>query len=65
MARTKTVTFRADANGCLSRPAFEGAVIAALKKDPVATILDVDLDGLLDLNESAGRAVASIDVEVR
>jgi diguanylate cyclase (GGDEF)-like protein len=57
MARTKTVTFRADANGCLSRPAFEGAVIAALKKDPMATILDVDLDGLLDLNESAGREV--------
>jgi len=55
MARTKTVTFRADSNGCLSRPAFEGAVIAALKEDPVATILDVDLDGLLDLNESAGR----------
>lgn len=57
MARAKTVTSRADANGCLARPAFEGAVIAALKQEPLATILDVDLDGLLDLNESAGRDV--------
>ena len=57
MARAKTVTSRADANACLARPAFEGAVIAALKQEPLATILDVDLDGLLDLNESAGRDV--------
>jgi len=53
----KTVTFHADANGCLSRPAFEGALIAALKREPMATLMDVDLDGLLDLNEQAGHEV--------
>jgi diguanylate cyclase len=52
--QTKTVTFHADANGCLGRPAFEGAVTAALKRDPVATLMDVDLDGLMDLNAAHG-----------
>jgi diguanylate cyclase (GGDEF)-like protein len=51
----KDVRFRADANGCLSRPAFEGAVIATLKREPVATLLHLDLDDLLVLNERAGR----------
>jgi diguanylate cyclase (GGDEF)-like protein len=51
----KDVRFRADANGCLSRPAFEGAVVAALKREPVATLAHLDLDGLLVLNERAGR----------
>ena len=31
--------------------------MAALGQDPVATLLDVDLDGLLDLNSSAGHEV--------
>lgn len=53
--QTKTVTFHADANGCLGRPAFEGALIAALKRDPTATLMDVDLDGLKDLNGTHGR----------
>jgi diguanylate cyclase (GGDEF)-like protein len=61
----KTVTFHADANGCLGRPAFEGALIAALKREPAATLLDVDLDGLLDINATAGhdvgdRAIAAV-----
>jgi len=53
--QVKDVRFRADANGCLSRPAFEGAVIAALKREPTATLLHLDLDNLLVLNEKAGR----------
>jgi len=51
----KDVRFRADANGCLSRPAFEGAVTASLKRDPVATLVHLDLDDLLGLNEKHGR----------
>jgi diguanylate cyclase len=51
----KDVRFRADANGCLSRPAFEGALIAALKREPVATMIHLDLDDLLGLNEKHGR----------
>jgi diguanylate cyclase len=51
----KDVRFRADANGCLSRPAFEGAVIAALKREPVATLVHLDLDDLIGLNDKHGR----------
>src|SRR5438874_2635389 len=51
----KDIRFRADANGCLSRPAFEGAVTAALKREPLATLVHLDLDDLLVLNEKAGR----------
>jgi diguanylate cyclase (GGDEF)-like protein len=50
--QVKDVRFRADGNGCLSRPAFEGAVTAALKREPVATLVHHDL---LVLNEKAGR----------
>jgi diguanylate cyclase (GGDEF)-like protein len=53
--QVKDVRFRADANGCLSRPAFEGATTAALKREPVATLMHLDLDDLLVLNERAGR----------
>jgi diguanylate cyclase (GGDEF)-like protein len=53
--QVKDVRFRADANGCLSRPAFEGAVTAALKREPLATLVHLDLDDLLVLNERAGR----------
>ena len=53
--QTKTVTFHADANGCLGRAAFEGALLAALKRDPAATLMDVDVDGLKDLNDAHGR----------
>ena len=53
--QVKDVRFRADANGCLSRPAFEGAVIAALKREPVATMIHLDLDDLVGLNEKHGR----------
>jgi diguanylate cyclase (GGDEF)-like protein len=53
--QVRDVRFRADANGCLSRPAFEGAVMAALKREPVATLVHLDLDDLLVLNENAGR----------
>lgn len=52
-----TVTFRADPNGCLPRPAFEGGVVVWLKRDPVATLMYVDLDNLVDLNENAGRDI--------
>lgn len=53
----KTVTVRADPSGCLGRPAFEGALIAALKRDPIATLMDVDLDGLMGLNDTHGREI--------
>lgn len=53
--QVKDVRFRADANGCLSRPAFEGAVTAALKREPLATLVHLDLDDLLGLNEKFGR----------
>lgn len=53
--QVRDVRIRTDANGCLSRPAFEGAVTAALKRDPVATLIHLDLDDLLVLNEKAGR----------
>ena len=53
--QVKDVRFRADANGCLSRPAFEGALVAALKREPVGTLMHLDIDGLLVLNEKAGR----------
>ena len=54
-AQVKDVRFRADTNGCLSRPAFEGAVIAALKREPLATLVHLDLDDLIGLNEKHGR----------
>ncbi len=62
---TTTIGFHADEHGCLGRPAFESALLAALKREPVATLLDVDLDGLLDLNATAGhdvgdRAIAAV-----
>jgi len=53
--QVKDVRFRADANGCLSRPAFEGAVIASLKREPVATLMHLDIDDLMGLNEKFGR----------
>ena len=53
--QVKDVRFRADTNGCLSRPAFEGALVAALKREPVATMIHLDLDDLLGLNEKHGR----------
>jgi diguanylate cyclase (GGDEF)-like protein len=53
--QVKDVRFRADPNGCLSRPAFEGAVTAALKREPLATLVHLDLDDLLGLNEKYGR----------
>jgi diguanylate cyclase (GGDEF)-like protein len=53
--QVKDVRFRSDANGCLSRPAFEGAVAAALKREPVATLIHLDLDDLIGLNEKSGR----------
>src|SRR4030088_721926 len=53
--QVKDVRFRADASGCLSRPAFEGAVTAALKREPVATVVHLDLDDLIGLNEKYGR----------
>src|SRR5688572_25532304 len=53
--QVRDVRFRADANGCLSRPAFEGAVTATLKRDPTATLIHLDLDDLLVLNENGGR----------
>ena len=48
--------------GCLGRPAFEGALNATLKREAqkpesVVSLLLVDLDGLLDLNASAGHDV--------
>ncbi len=63
--QSRTVTFHADANGCLARPAFEGAIVAALKREPVATLVHVDIDAMLELNEQAGheagdRAIATI-----
>lgn len=54
-AQVRDVRFRVDADGCLSRPAFEGAVTAALKREPVATLVHLDLDDLLGLNEKHGR----------
>ncbi len=54
-APVKAVRFRADASGCLPRAAFEAAVTAALKREPVATLVHLDLDNLLVLNEQAGR----------
>jgi diguanylate cyclase (GGDEF)-like protein len=54
-SQVKDVRFRADANGCLARPAFEGAVTAALKREPVATLVHLDLDDLIGLNEKHGR----------
>lgn len=62
---TRTTGARPEPEGCLSRSAFEAALQAALKKEPVATLLDVDLDGLLDLNARAGhdvgdRAIAAV-----
>src|SRR5688500_10290994 len=53
--QVRDVGFRADANGCLSRPAFEGAVTASLKREPTATLIHLDLDDLLVLNENSGR----------
>ena len=53
--QVKDVRFRADPSGCLSRPAFEGALIAALKREPVATMIHLDLDDLVGLNEKHGR----------
>lgn len=57
---------KSEATGeCLARPAFETALVAALGREPVATLLDVDLDGLLDLNATAGhdtgdKAIAAV-----
>jgi diguanylate cyclase (GGDEF)-like protein len=45
------------ASACLTRADFETALLRALTKDPTATVLDVDLDGLLGLNASAGHEV--------
>src|ERR1700687_3969795 len=53
--QVKDVRLRADANGCLSRPAIEGAVGAPLKREPLATVAHLHLDDLLGLNEKHGR----------
>lgn len=63
--QSRTANFHADADGCLGRPAFEGALLAALKREPVATLIHTDVDGMLELNEKAGhdagdRAIATI-----
>ncbi len=54
MPARRTSPAATEIHGCLPRPAFEIALSAALAREPVATLLDVDLDGLLDLNASAG-----------
>lgn len=66
MARTARPEPKHRVDGaCLARPAFETALAASLEREPVATLLDVDLDGLLDLNERGGheagdRAIAAV-----
>lgn len=62
MPRKTAHTEQSEATGCLGRPAFEGTMNAALKRDaktpePMASLLLVDVDGLLDLNASAGHDV--------
>jgi diguanylate cyclase (GGDEF)-like protein len=63
MSATKTAkTEHADAAGCLGRAAFEAALNATLKREaqkpePLVSLLLLDLDGLLELNASAGREV--------
>ena len=56
----KEIRFRADKNGCLSAPAFTGAVLAKWKEsreqpDAQLTVLLTDLDGLHQLNTEHGR----------
>lgn len=51
---TRTVKFNADADGCLPGPAFVGALNAQWKREPVAALLLLDLDGLHALNERSG-----------
>ena len=56
----KEIRFRADKNGCLSAPAFTGAVLAQWKEsrerpDAQLTVLLTDLDGLHQLNTEHGR----------
>ena len=46
---------RARRAGRLGITAFEGAVPAALKREPVATVVHLDLDDLIGLNEKYGR----------
>jgi diguanylate cyclase (GGDEF)-like protein len=59
-AQVKDVRFRADKNGCLSAPAFSGALNMAWKESherPEAqiTLLLLDLDNLHQLNTAHGR----------
>src|SRR5438128_6404060 len=61
----KTKPSHTRANGSLGRAAFESALAGALKRDPIATLLFVDLDGLMDLNAAHGhdagdRAIATV-----
>ena len=53
--QVKDVRPRAEASECLTRGAFEGAVMASLKREPVATLIHLDLDDLLGLNDKHGR----------
>lgn len=52
----REVRFTADAQGCLSGPAFTGALTMTWKRDPNATasLLHLDLDGLHDINVRGG-----------
>jgi diguanylate cyclase (GGDEF)-like protein len=56
------VRFRADKDGCLPPAGFAGAVTATWKKfreeggDALLTVLQLDLDGLHELNTKAGHA---------
>jgi diguanylate cyclase (GGDEF)-like protein len=66
----RTAARRIEAHACLSRPAFETALNAALKKqalekEAVASLLLVDIDDLLGLNAKHGhdagdRAIAAV-----
>ena len=59
-AQTTAVRFRADKDGCLSAPAFSGALIAIWKEcrerpEPQMTLLLLDIDNLHQLNSVHGR----------
>jgi diguanylate cyclase (GGDEF)-like protein len=77
MARTtqiKDVRFRADKDGCLSGPAFSGALNAVWKEsrerpETQVTLLLLDLDNLHQLNtvhgrESGDRAIGAVTAEL-
>ena len=60
VAQLKEVRFRADKDGCLSGPAFSGALNAVWKEsrerpESQITLLLLDLDNLHQLNTAHGR----------